>query len=84
MTGIAGHAELFSEAPSRVVVCAVPERAGEVATRASEAGVPVTLLGGSGGDRLVVDGLLDVALAEAVEAWRTTIPMALGSAAVSR
>jgi len=73
-----------SEALARVDVGAVPERACEVATRAGEAGVPVTLLGGSGGDRLVVDGLLDVALAEAVEAWRTTIPMALGSAAVSR
>src|SRR5439155_7149353 len=83
VTGLPGHAELFSEAPSRVVVCALPDRAGEVARRAGDAGVAVTLLGGSGGDRLVVDGLVDVALAEAREAWRTTIPRALGAAVAS-
>src|SRR5207302_474381 len=58
VTGIEGHAGLFSEAPSRAVVSAPPEQASEVVRRAAATGVPATLLGGSGGDRLVVDGLL--------------------------
>ena len=84
MTGVGGHGELFSEAPSRVVVCAASELAGEVAQRANDSGVPVTLLGGSGGDRLVVDGLVDVGVVDAREAWRTAIPRALGAASASR
>ena len=77
VTGVAGHAQLFSEAPSRVVVCALPDRAPEVMRRASEAGVPAALLGGSGGDRLVVEGLVDLALAEARDRWRSSLPEAV-------
>ena len=35
-------------------------------------------LGEAGGDRLVVDGIVDVDVAEATEAWRTALPRALG------
>jgi hypothetical protein len=42
------------------------------------AGVAATLLGQAGGDRLVVDGLLDVALEAAVTAWSERLPSALG------
>lgn len=78
VTGIADHVELFAEAPSRVVVCvAGPAAAAEVGARAAAAGVPVTDLGRVGGDRLVVDGLLDVGLADATAAWRGAIPRAL-------
>jgi len=73
--GVAGPAELFGEAPSRVVVC-VPD-AGVVSARAREADVPARELGRAGGDRLVVDGLLDVDLVEAVAAWHGAIPRAL-------
>ena len=69
VSGIAGHAELFSEAPSRVVLCVVPDRAQEVLRRSAAAGVPATLLGGSGGDRLVVDELVDLELEEAQRRW---------------
>ena len=75
--GIDGAAALFSESPSRVVVCVVPDRAAEVEARAAAAGVPVTVLGIAGGDRLRVAGMLDVGVAEATEAWRTAIPRAL-------
>src|SRR5437588_1529939 len=68
--GIAGHAELFSESPSRVVVCtANPEG---IAARARSAGLAVSELGIAGGDRLVVEGLVDVALADLEQAWRST------------
>jgi phosphoribosylformylglycinamidine synthase subunit PurL len=76
-TGIDDHAALFSEAPSRAVVCARPDRAPEVARRAADAGVPAALLGASGGDRLVVEGLVDVGLDEATRRWRDAIPAAL-------
>jgi len=70
--GIANHVELFSESPSRVVVCtADPE---VVAARARSAGLEVTELGIAGGDRLVVEGLVDLALADLEHAWRATLP----------
>ena len=68
VAGVAGHGELFSEAPSRVVVC-TPEPAA-VAQRAASAGVPAVELGRAGGGRLRVEGLVDLDLATAVDAWR--------------
>jgi phosphoribosylformylglycinamidine synthase len=78
VAGPATHAELFSESPSRVIVCARPEAAQEIVRRAGDAGVPAAFLGGSGGDRLVVQGLVDVAVSEAQAAWRGAIPEAVG------
>ena len=75
--GIDGHGELFSEAPSRVALCVEPGRARDVLARARAAGVDVSDLGTSGGDRLRVDGLVDVALADALARWRGAIPDAL-------
>jgi phosphoribosylformylglycinamidine synthase subunit PurL len=72
-----GHAGLFSEAPSRVVACVAPASADEVTRRAEAAGVPVTPLGSAGGDRLVVQGLVDVPLAEAVASWTGALPAKL-------
>ena len=66
--GVAGPAELFCESPSRVIVVVGPET-GEVEERAAQAGVPVTVLGRSGGTRLVVDGLLDLDLDQAASCW---------------
>jgi phosphoribosylformylglycinamidine synthase len=75
--GIATAAELFSESPSRVVVCAAePE---EIMARARAAGVTTTELGIAGGDSLVVEGLVDVALVELVQAWRSTLPERLAA-----
>ena len=79
VAGVESHVELFSESPSRVVVCASPDQAQEVYRRAEQAGVPAAFLGGSGGDRLVVEGLVDVGLADATTAWRDAIPRALAA-----
>jgi phosphoribosylformylglycinamidine synthase len=78
--GVPAHVELFSESPSRVVVCAPPDAAQEVFRRAAAAGIPASFLGGSGGDRLVVEGVVDVGVAEAKAAWQGAIPAALASA----
>jgi phosphoribosylformylglycinamidine synthase len=76
--GIAGLAELFSESPSRVVVCT--SDAETVAARARSAGVVVTELGVAGGEKLVVEGLVDVALAELEHSWCSALPERLAGA----
>jgi phosphoribosylformylglycinamidine (FGAM) synthase-like enzyme len=74
--GVADHAELFSESSSRVVLGT--QRPDEVLAGAAAAGVPGRVIGSAGGDRIVVTGLLDIAVAEAAEAWRVALPGALG------
>jgi len=76
--GIADHAELFSEAPSRVLACVPPDGVERVRAAAEKEGVALTVVGRAGGDRLVVDGLVDVAVSDVAEAWRTAVPVALG------
>jgi len=76
-----GHAGLFSEAPSRVVACVTPALVDEVTGRAATAGVAVTPLGTAGGDRLVVRGLVELALADAVASWTGALPDRLEVAA---
>jgi phosphoribosylformylglycinamidine synthase len=72
-----GHAGLFSEAPSRVVASVAPALVDEVTQRAAAAGVAVAPLGTAGGDRLVVRGLVDVPLADAVASWTGALPAKL-------
>jgi phosphoribosylformylglycinamidine synthase len=74
-----GHAWLFAESPSRVVACVTPARKAAVVGAAQAAGVAVTEIGTAGGDRIVVDGLVDLALDEVTAAWRGRIPDALGA-----
>jgi phosphoribosylformylglycinamidine synthase II len=62
VAGLRGLRELFSEAPSRVVVCT--RRPGEVKALCEQAGVEVGEIGVAGGVRFVVEGLVDVALDE--------------------
>jgi len=69
-----GHAALFSEAPSRVVACVAPEQLDTVTHRTEAGGVAWTALGRAGSDRLVVAGLVDVALADAVDRWTRALP----------
>ncbi|HET6812329.1 MAG TPA: phosphoribosylformylglycinamidine synthase subunit PurL [Acidimicrobiales bacterium] len=73
VTGVRGHAELFSELPSRVVLCT--SHAAAVLERAGAAAVPAVELGTTGGHRLIVDGadgdrLLELAMDDAVARWQ--------------
>ena len=77
VVGPSDHVAVFAESPSRVVVCAEPDAAQEVFRVALAAGVAASFLGGAGGDRLVVQGLLDIGVDEATAAWREAIPAAL-------
>ena len=64
-----------------MVACVEPAAVPAVVDAAARAGIAVAVVGEAGGDRLVVDGLLDVGLADAVAAWRRRLPDALGAAA---
>jgi phosphoribosylformylglycinamidine synthase len=77
------HAELFSESPSRAVLCIHPDRLTPVLNVLEEAGVPAQRIGVAGGDRLSVKDLLDLSLAEATQRWRRRIPDALGAGTVA-
>jgi phosphoribosylformylglycinamidine synthase len=75
--GVPDHLALFGEGPSRVVL-SVPEPAfADVLARADAAGVGWQGLGMAGGDRLVVEGLVDIRMADATAAWQAALPDAL-------
>jgi len=75
----ADHAWLFAESASRVVVCVADANVDEVLEAARAADVPAVVLGRATGTRLTVGALVDVALADAVAAWRGRLPDALGA-----
>jgi phosphoribosylformylglycinamidine synthase len=81
VTGVDGHAAFFGESPSRVVASVDPARLVEVQRRADQAGVAARVIGDAGGRRIVVDGLVDVALDEAEARWRRRLRDAFGTAA---
>jgi phosphoribosylformylglycinamidine synthase len=66
--------ELFSEAPSRVLVST--SDAGGLIAAARDAGVPARVVGAVGGDRLVVPGLLDIGVVELASARSNRLPEA--------
>jgi phosphoribosylformylglycinamidine synthase len=73
-----GHRWLFGESPSRFVLAVDPAALAEAHRRHRAAGVPAAVVGDAGGDRLRVEGLVDVALADAAAAWKGRLPELLG------
>jgi phosphoribosylformylglycinamidine synthase len=78
-SGLHDHAELFSESPSRVVICTSDPDA--LTAQAEAAGVSWSRLGRAEGDRLVVEGLVDLSLEELSGAWRDAVPRAMATGA---
>ena len=76
-------AQLFGEAPTRVLVSTAPEKRAEMARRAEAAQVPLSRLGTTGGDKLIVKGphgpAIDVALAELRHARETCLEPIVGN-----
>jgi phosphoribosylformylglycinamidine synthase len=62
VAGLHGHRELFCEQPSRFVVATRDPDA--IGFAAHAAGVPFSMFGVADGDRLVVEGLCDVSVAD--------------------
>jgi phosphoribosylformylglycinamidine synthase subunit PurL len=69
---------LFSESAGRVVVTVPAGDVERLTELAGRHGVPVTELGSTGGDALVVEGQLDVDLPLLRDTWTRTLPDALG------
>jgi hypothetical protein len=59
----------FDESAGRVVLCVPPG-----------VDVPGTEIGVAGGDRFVIDAVLDLPLDDVVRAWRDTLPSAMQAA----
>jgi len=76
--GVEPLAALLSESPSRVLLAVEPALAAEVQTLAARAGVPAGRLGETGGDRLVIEGVLDLGLDALRERYEGAIDRALG------
>jgi phosphoribosylformylglycinamidine synthase len=81
--GITGHSDLFGEGPSRVVLSVPAPVLEEVQAQTEAAGIGWVRLGVAGGDRLVVDGLMDLSLADATAAWNGALPQTLGDNAIA-
>jgi phosphoribosylformylglycinamidine synthase II len=72
VSGVPSHVELFAESASRVVVCTgLPEAVGSAG---DAAGVSWAQLGTAEGRNIVVEGLLDLPLQDALAAWQGAIP----------
>lgn len=70
---IRDHAELFSEAPSRVVAAVDPELLPEVEAAAAATGVTVARIGLAAGDRFAIKGLLDLDMSAIAVRWRSAM-----------
>jgi phosphoribosylformylglycinamidine synthase II len=72
---------LFSETPSRVVVTVADATLPRVMEIATERGVPVSVLGRTGGDRLAIsvngEPVVNRSIAEVERAWRGALPRVL-------
>ncbi len=68
---------LFGEDASRIVVSLPNGNARRLVEIAQECGAPFIRLGVVGGDRLAIDGALDVPVADLAKAWRDGIPSVL-------
>jgi phosphoribosylformylglycinamidine synthase len=83
VSGPADHVDLFGESPSRVLLAAPEEALGALERLAGEAGIGFQVIGGTGGERLVIEGLVDLDLDETRAVWRDRIPHHLGAVEAS-
>jgi phosphoribosylformylglycinamidine synthase len=68
---------LVAESAARAIVTVTTDKLDELVHRAAQHGVPVTTIGTTGGDALVVEGELSIPLDELRDAWTSTLPTAL-------
>jgi phosphoribosylformylglycinamidine synthase len=84
---LSAAALLFSESPSRIVLSAVQSNVDQIIAFAEKQDVAATVIGRTGGDRLVIevngDRAIDRAVAEVESAWRSALPHTLDVASVA-
>jgi len=76
LSGIADYTGLFGEGPSRVLVSVRPGQVKAVTEKTKSASIPILELGVAGGDRLIIEGLVDIPVAQAQAAWKGALPAA--------
>ena len=69
---------LFSESAARAIVTVPDDAAAAFDAMAGALGVPLSWMGHTGGDQLVVEGHFGIPLDELRAAWSATLPAALG------
>jgi len=75
------HAALFSESQARYLLAADAETAEQIRMEAKDAGIPVAVLGTTGGDRITVNGgAVDLSLAALTEAHEDWLPNFMANA----
>ena len=72
------HVALFSESASRAVVSVDARDEERMVALAAENSVPCLRIGETGGPRAVIEGLVDVSVADLADAWTMAIPRLLG------
>ncbi|WP_370617496.1 phosphoribosylformylglycinamidine synthase subunit PurL [Mumia sp. Pv 4-285] len=70
---------LFSESAARAMVTVAASELEGFRALAASYGVPITRIGTTGGDALVVDGQLAVPVTELRDRWTATIPAVMGA-----
>jgi phosphoribosylformylglycinamidine synthase len=74
VAGLGGWSAWFGEAPSQVLVAAAEADAVAILRHCRDAGVPCRSLGAAGGDRLRIEGAIDLPVAALVRAWARRLP----------
>lgn len=69
---------LFSETQSRILVSLSPDKVDTLLDLADETGVPYSVIGEVGGDRIVIEDKVDVSLVDAAERFENTLPTLMG------
>ena len=81
---LSAAALLFSESPSRIVLSAVQNNVDQIIALAKEHDVPVTVIGRTGGERLVIEVnggcVIDRSIADVESGWRSTLPQIMDAA----
>ena len=73
------EAPLFGEQQSRIVISLPPSNLDWLKTLVAEHGVPMAVLGNTGGDRFSVGAAFDIALSEIDDAWTHGLERALAA-----
>jgi len=69
------HVSLFSETQARYLLAADPDTAEDIRKEAKDAGIPVAVLGETGGERLSInDGTVDISMADLAKAHSDWMP----------
>ncbi len=75
------HASLFSESQARYLVAADADTAETIRKEAKDAGIPVAVIGTTGGDTLSVNGQVNIAMNELTKAHEGWLPNYMANAA---